>query len=76
MFSVACGQGFRLSVDNLEGDSSVNHHFAAAVVDQARLWSEKGGLPPRGDQFLSRLALSFKVAEVTNSAHYQLTNIL
>lgn len=76
MFSVACGQSFRLSVDNLEGDSSVNHHFAAAVVDQARLWSEKGGLHSRGDQFLSRLALSFKVAEVTDSAHYQLTNIL
>ena len=76
MFSVACGQDFRLSVDNLQGDSSVNHHFAEAVVDQARLWSEKGGLPSRGDQFLSKLALSFKVAVATDSAHYQLTNIL
>ena len=76
IFSVSCGQDFRLSVDNLEGDSSVNCSFAQAVVDQARLWCEMGGLPPRGEQFLSRLALSFKVAKPTDPAHYQLTNIL
>lgn len=76
MFSVACGQVFRLSVDNLEGDSSVNHHFAQAVVDQSILWCVKGNLPPRGEQFLSRLALSFNIAEATDFAHYQLTNIV
>lgn len=75
MFSIACGQRFLLSVDNLNGDSSRDKNFAQAVVDQALAWCEEGALPSRAEQFLSRLARSCNIAKATDPAHYQLTNL-
>ena len=75
MFSIACGQQFRLSQDNLKADSSMDKNFAQAVVRQALVWCEEGALPSRAQQFLSRLAESCNVAKATDPAHYQLTNL-
>lgn len=72
MFSVACGHRFRLSVDNLNGDSSFDKNFAQGVVDQALAWCERGTLPRRAEQFLSRLASSCGVAKAIDPVHYQL----
>lgn len=80
MFSVACGHHFRLSADNLNGndmaEQSSNGEFARAVVEQALDWCKEGALPRRGAQFLSRLASSCDGVKATDSAHYQLTNIV
>ncbi|MDG2115628.1 MAG: elongation factor P hydroxylase [Porticoccaceae bacterium] len=72
MFSVACGQSFQLSVDNLSsGQSSPSAEFAQSVVNQARLWCVPNALPVRAEQMLTALAEIFDAANPKDRAHYQ-----
>ena len=72
MFSVACGQSFHLSVDNLSsGQSSPSAEFAQSVVNQARLWCVPNALPVRAEQMLTALAEIFDAANPKDRAHYQ-----
>lgn len=57
-FARACERDFRLSVDNLDGDSGSTATFATAVGEQARHYCQRG-LPPRAEQFRRALALRF-----------------
>lgn len=58
-FARACNRDFRLSADNLEGESVCLNGFAAAVREQARRYCSDG-LPPRAALFRDRLAARFR----------------
>ena len=72
MFSVACGQVFRLSTDNLSCsvESSSSGSFSVAVADQAQQWCANGQLPSRGLQFFNVLCKNFGSNGKCHS-HYQ-----
>jgi elongation factor P hydroxylase len=72
MFSVACGQRFRVSADNLASDQGASGDFVAAVVEQAQTWCAGSSLPPRGLLFIEALAKKFDCAEPLSQDHYQL----
>jgi hypothetical protein len=72
MFSVACGQRFRVSADNLASDQGASGDFVAAVVEQAQSWCAGGSLPPRGRLFIQALADRFDCAAPLSQEHYQL----
>jgi elongation factor P hydroxylase len=74
MFSVACGQVFRLSTDNLSGnvESPSSGLFSVAVADQAQQWCANDQLPSRGLQFLNALCKYFGLNGKCHS-HYQST---
>ncbi len=72
MFSVACGQRFRVSADNLASDQGASAEFTEAVVRQAQSWCAGHNLPPRGQQFIQGLAAQFDCAEPLSQNHYYL----
>jgi len=72
MFSVACGQRFRVSADNLASDQGASGDFVAAVVEQAQTWCAGSSLPQRGLLFIEALAKKFDCAEPLSQDHYQL----
>ena len=72
MFSVACGQRFRVSADNLASDQGASSDFIAAVVEQAQSWCAGDSLPSRGRLFIEALAKQFDCAEPLSQDHYQL----
>lgn len=72
MFSVACGQPFCLSVDNLSsGQLSPSSEFAKSVSKQVRLWCGPDALPNRAQQMLDALAETFGVANPKDRTYYQ-----
>jgi elongation factor P hydroxylase len=72
MFSVACGQRFQLSVDNLSGgQSEPSSEFSQAVAEQAKSWCEVGAIPSRAEQFLAALIEQFALANPRDRQHYQ-----
>lgn len=72
MFSVACGQSFQFSVDNLgNGQSAPSDSFVASVVKQARQWCEASALPSRAELMLAALVDQFAVANPRDRAHYR-----
>lgn len=68
LFATAAGQPFRLSADNLDGEGP-SPAFAKAVRRQARCWC-RGGLPPRGQQFIAALASAFAMSAPLALSHY------
>ena len=72
MFSVACGQRFRVSADNLASDQGASAEFTQAVVKQAQSWCTDSDLPPRGKLFIQALADQFACAEPLSQDHYHL----
>ena len=72
MFSVACGQHFRVSADNLASDQGASHDFVVAIVEQAQRWCTGGSLPPRGRLLIEALANRFDCVEPLSQDHYQL----
>jgi len=58
-FARACDRDFRLSADNLDGESGNLAVFAAAVREQARRYCAEG-LPPRAARFRDRLSARFR----------------
>lgn len=57
-FSLACGLPFRVSLDNLGGQSPTTTVFCEAVAAEARRLCREA-LPPRGERFRSALATRF-----------------
>lgn len=57
-FALACNTGFRISVDNLEGEGSDGLAFAVAVTEQAQHYC-RTGLPARAQQLRLALAKAF-----------------
>lgn len=76
MFSVACQEGFIISVDNLMGDkkSGSTNAFATALVEQTTLWCSSTSIPPRGLQFLRALQCHFGI-DASLSEHYDLRQL-
>lgn len=72
IFSVACGQRFRVSADNLASGQGVSHDFVQAIVRQAQSWCTGDSLPPRGRLFIEALANQFDCTEPLSQDHYQL----
>ena len=72
MFANACGQPFRLSVDNLDGESALaSESFARAVSQQAIDYCEPGRLPSRAALFIHGLRQWFDGPDVLDPAAYQ-----
>ncbi len=72
MLSVACGQRFRVSADNLASNQDASSDFIAAVVAQAQSWCAGDSLPSRGRLFIEALAKQFDCPEPLSQDHYQL----
>ena len=72
IFSVACGQRFRVSADNLASDQGASRDFVTAIVGQAQQWCAGDSLPPRGRLLMQALANQFDCAEPLSEGHYQL----
>ena len=72
MFSIACGQRFQLSVDNLSGgQSEPGREFSKAVMKQAKSWCDAGAMPSRAEQFLAALVEQFVLADPRDQQYYQ-----
>ena len=75
IFSVACGQKFSISSDNLmasEADGIANQKFKYAVLEQAVKWCHSARLPLRAKQFIDGLTDAFAVSNPYDSTHYQI----
>lgn len=80
IFSMACGQRFSVSVDNLEGARVGGSSFKQDVVNQALAWCRKDALPTRARLFVSQLSGCFGVSkaghtDALNPEHYQLCKL-
>ncbi|MBT3673417.1 MAG: diaminobutyrate-2-oxoglutarate aminotransferase [Porticoccaceae bacterium] len=77
MFAVACGHGFRVSADNLEGldDDGPSYLFRQGIVNQAKSWCISEELPPRAAIFLERLNEAFGNSNVRCDQNYQMAKI-
>jgi len=72
IFSVACKQRFTLSVDNLDGDSTLaSESFAEAVSQQAIDWCRPGRLPGRAALFVEALSAGFNSLNALDAMQYQ-----
>jgi elongation factor P hydroxylase len=71
MFSLACGQKFSISADNLASDLGASEDFIHAVVQQAQDWCCGSPMPPRGDQFLQALMDQFEKTDIKCVKQYQ-----
>ena len=69
MFSLACGQKFRISADNLGANMAASDVFIQAVAGQAQSWCE-GPMPTRGELFVNALAAQFGQRNIRCSALY------
>ncbi len=77
LFSLACGFGFRLSVDNLDAQGGAlpdTSRFAARVVAQAR-HLQHAGLPPRADVFYRALCREFATRLAPSELDFAVTDI-
>ena len=80
IFSVACGQLFSISVDNLERAAVGGSSFRQDVVNQAITWCGKDALPTRAGLFVSALSQCFGASkagqtDALNPVHYQLSKL-
>ena len=75
MFSVACGQPFLISADNLASGLGSSPEFVNGVVGQLQEWCSAGGLPSRGRQFIEVLAGQFGCTDALCHDHYQLDKL-
>lgn len=58
-FALACGEAFRMSLDNLGGEIDGEAEFAAALEGKLAGYLE-GGFPPRAERFLLGLMAEFQ----------------
>lgn len=74
LFSVACGQAFAISADNLASDDiaarSASTAFVEAVAAQTRQYC-LAGPPPRGDRFITALSACFGRAGTLDPSDYR-----
>ena len=70
-FSIACGKTFRVSTDNLNGESTSTAAFEQAVLQQAVGWCEQG-FPVRASQWAQACQQHFGGANYLQASHYSL----
>lgn len=70
MFSLASGQKFRISADNLAANLGASENFIQAVAVQAQSWC-KSPMPSRGERFLKALAAQFEQPNIRCSEYYR-----
>ena len=75
MFSSACGQSFRISADNLDGDLGASAEFTRAVLEQVHHWCGDSPMPPRAELLLDALANHFGLKDYRCSEQYQQAKI-
>ena len=75
MFSVACGQRFRISADNLAADIGASEEFIQAVADQAQEWCNSS-MPARGKLLLEGLAKDFEHSDYSCSEQYKQSKLI
>ncbi|WP_293613785.1 elongation factor P hydroxylase [Porticoccus sp.] len=74
IFSVAAGQRFQISADNLSADVGASDAFAAAVADQAQSWCV-GCLPMRAALFAASLSEMFGGRDYLDPCHYRVGSL-
>lgn len=75
IFSVAAGTRFRISVDNLSGQSTDTSIFMSAVFDQVMLYCDQG-LPLRADCFRNALTDGFDTPSELDRESFKLASLL
>ena len=75
MFSVACGQNFRISADNLAANLGASDDFIHAVAQQAQDWCDSP-MPDRGERLLYGLVAQFGVQGSRSMAQYQQAKLI
>ena len=75
MFSVASGQRFRISADNLASAIGASEKFIQAVAGQAKSWCDRP-MPARGAQLLNGLAAQFGHRGSRCAELYQQTKLI
>ena len=75
MFSVASGQRFRISADNLASAIGASEKFIQAVAGQAQSWCDMP-MPSRGAQLLNGLAAQFGHRGSRCAELYQQTKLI
>jgi elongation factor P hydroxylase len=75
MFSVACGQRFRISADNLAADIGASEEFIQAVARQAQGWCDSS-MPTRGERLAKGLAAEFEQPDYSCSDQYQQSKLI
>lgn len=75
MFSVACGEKFRISADNLAANIGASDAFIQAVAGQAQAWCGSP-MPSRGEQLLMGLAREFAQPDARCSDYYQQSKLI
>ena len=73
LFSKACGKSFRVSVDNLSGESTDATAFKRAVLDQAKCYCNQS-LPVRAERFYRRLCLFYNQSDTLSPNAFALTD--
>lgn len=69
IFSVAAGQPFRVSADNLAQGLGPSRAFKQAICEQAQVFCREG-LPPRPAMFVKALEQAFGQSHTLNPTHY------
>ncbi|MGB0450350.1 MAG: elongation factor P hydroxylase [Porticoccaceae bacterium] len=74
IFSLACGQRFRISADNLAANMGASEDFILAVSRQAQSWCDNP-MPTRGELFANALAGQFSQSNIRCSEQYQVAKL-
>lgn len=69
MFSIACGQPFRVSADNLESALGPSEAFLKNVAEQAQQFCGSQ-IPPRGRMLVEALSKEFSTENVFSAERY------
>jgi len=75
MFSIACGQSFTISADNLGAaeavDMGASEAFKMAVVGQSTAWCQSAQIPSRAKCFIGALASAFGGGDPYDPQYYR-----
>ena len=74
MFSVAAGWHFRISADNLNGDTAIKPSFRHAIWQQTQTYCCTG-MPSRAEKFATALRDYFSGQDFLHSHHYKLATL-
>ena len=75
IFSVAAGIKFRISADNLSGESADSEPFMIAVFEQVMVYCEQG-LPARASFFRDALADTFNAGKALDKQSFKVADLV
>lgn len=75
LFSRACGIGFRVSADNLQGNLGPSEAFKQAISQQAQRYCLVG-LSPRANTWLQALSQYYGIEDALNPEYYTLARLI